>query len=97
LHTLNAKLQEMDLLSLWGEPIDCMNGGPEFFGKLESLLLTKNEEVSAELLGAAIEAMFCLACLSGNQDLILSALDTMVQTQTVHESKADQAFKMTEP
>jgi hypothetical protein len=41
LYALNKKLAEMPVLSLWNEPIDQINGGPEFFNRVKQVLLTK--------------------------------------------------------
>ena len=43
LSNLNLKLQEMTELAFWNEPIEIANGGPEFFSKLKSILLTKKD------------------------------------------------------
>jgi hypothetical protein len=39
LENLTKKLQTMEPLSLWGEPIELTNGGPEFFAKCKETLL----------------------------------------------------------
>jgi len=40
---LNEKLAQLPPLALWSEPIEIANGGPEFFAKVKSDLLTKKE------------------------------------------------------
>jgi hypothetical protein len=32
----------MEPLSFWNEPIEILNGGPEFFARVKNVLLTKN-------------------------------------------------------
>lgn len=65
----------MEPLALWGEPLDILNGGQEFFQGVRSLLLdTCSKEPSQELTALQSEVLKCLvgvATLTGNQDLLL--------------------------
>ena len=44
LMSLNEKLSQMPPLSLWSEPLEIANGGPEFFARIKSELLTKKDK-----------------------------------------------------
>ena len=72
----------MEPLGLWAEPVDCENGGPEFFERARNFLLTKNRKFDdSETLKKVAEclvALFGTATLSGNQELILLVLDVVV-------------------
>ncbi len=77
---LNAKLAEMQPLELWGEPIEIVDGGPQFFERVKEVLLTKNLTFDDEITNMhaqAISALFGVATLSGNSDLLLNALETL--------------------
>lgn len=70
----------MQPLELWGEPIEIVDGGPQFFERVKEVLLTKNLTFDDEITNMhsqAISALFGVAALSGNSDLLLNALETL--------------------
>jgi hypothetical protein len=95
---LHEKLDQSASFSLWHEPIDILNNGPEFFEGIHDLLLSsakifvdKKESYSEEdlktlatLQSEAITCLFGVAVLTANYDLIVHALDTI--------NKFEQAF-----
>jgi hypothetical protein len=66
----------MSLKTLWSEPVDLMNGGPEFFSSLKSILLTNPDP---EMQKESLIALFSFVKLSGNFDLIINALDVLLK------------------
>jgi hypothetical protein len=85
----------MQPASFWNEPIEIMNGGPEFLTRVKQTLLTKvvtYDEETSSLLGECLSALMGVATLSGNLDLILEALTVFTQFQQVHEQQADSCF-----
>jgi hypothetical protein len=95
---LHEKLNQSASLSLWHEPIDILNNGPEFFEGLHEMLLSsakafveKKESYSEEdletlatLQSEAITCLFGVAVLTANYDLVVRALETI--------NKFEQAF-----
>lgn len=99
LKSLTKNLESFEPLSFWNEPIESTNGGPEFFERVSKILLTKNHDFNdAETLSKLSEclvALFGTVTLSGNHDLMLEALTTMISFNNQNDD-ADKVFKLVE-
>lgn len=104
LDSLLNRLSSLEPMSLWNEPLDIMNSGPEFFSETQKFImegvkilkdLKTDEEIHTHMvvLSKAISCLFGVSIQTGNYEIILRTLDTLNEFQDSFEN-LDQASKI---
>jgi len=76
---LNEALVAKEALALAHEPLDVLNGGPDFYQNLSAFLKEQTGESDVQAL--AVSALFGIAVLSGNHDSIVEVLTVIDEFQ----------------